>query len=388
MIEEQNSRNCNGCLACYNICPVNAINIEYDDNGFIIPKVNKSICINCEKCKNVCSSKNKEYHFDVISAYCFYSLDDDVRKTSSSGGAFHCLANNVIKNNGIVYGCVFDKKNRVFKHASSDEYSLEEIQKSKYLESKIGFTYKNVKEELLKGRQVLFCGTPCEVSALKNFLEKDYDNLLLIDFACGGIPSQVLFWKYIHDLEKKYKSKIKNISFRPKMFSWLQYQMLIIFENGKQYSNIAECDPYLGSFLYTGLLQRPCCHECKFSYSHQSDIILADFWKYKDFNLTINNIDVRKGLSLVLCQTDKGNKALLDLNINNVIVKSLNIELSKYNFQKRTLSDENYQKILQYYKDIKQYGLKNVYNSKLSLKRKCYYFIKKLIRITSYKLYR
>ncbi|MFR5051732.1 MAG: 4Fe-4S dicluster domain-containing protein [Ruminococcus bicirculans (ex Wegman et al. 2014)] len=51
-------KKCTGCAACFSICPKNCITMHADDEGFLRPKIDDSMCINCNRCKDMSINKN------------------------------------------------------------------------------------------------------------------------------------------------------------------------------------------------------------------------------------------------------------------------------------------------------------------------------------------
>lgn len=172
---------------------------------------------------------------DLRAAYGGWSNDAEIVKRSSSGGAFSVIANYILKNNGIVYGAAFtdNRKQVVFK--STKEVSIDEIRRSKYVESQTQYIFRAIKNDLEAGFSVLFCGSPCQVAGLKRYLHKEYKNLLTCDFACGGMASHKIYEDYLDRLEGEYRSKVESINFRPKLYGWSMHAIKIYFMNGKSY---------------------------------------------------------------------------------------------------------------------------------------------------------
>lgn len=189
------------------------------------------------------------------------------------------------------------------------------------------------------GRDVLFCGTPCQSAALRRYLDKDYDNLLVCDFSCGGLPSHKIFSDYIDLLESKYKSKASIVDFRPKNYGWNEYSILVKFKNGKKYTDLASFDPYYRGFL-KGLTKRDYCYSCDFADNHYSDIILADFWLHKQLSELSNN---NKGISLLITNSKKGEQAIKEIMPEMKLI-SLDIKKASYNIKSGHLSSEAIEK--------------------------------------------
>lgn len=343
---------CSNCGACINICPVDAISVQ-KDNLFYSLLLDENKCLCCGQCESVCPVNNSVSVQSLISGYGAFVDDNSILYTSSSGGLFQLIANMTLKNGGVVFGAAFsdDRHSVVFK--STDEVSLLSLQKSKYVESDVGYSFRKIRDELRTGRDVLFCGTPCQVHGLKRFLRKEYDNLTTIDFSCGGLPSHKIYDEHLKYLEKRYKSIIKDVDFRPKNYGWNRHSILTKFTNGKVYTRIAELDPYFRSFLRQ-LNRRDYCYECKFADKHCSDIILADLWLYKKISSLDNQ---NRGLSLVLTNSTKGEQIFNQIK-DQLVFESIPLEKASYNIQPRVTSDQllsRHDLFKQYYE---QFGLK------------------------------
>lgn len=247
---------------------------------------------------------------EPIKVYAGYSNNQDVRMSSSSGAVFSSLAGYVFKQQGIVYGvkmsedCYSAEFTRV-----SDSERLVKLRGSKYLQAKVGNTYKQVKEDLLADKLVLFSGTGCQVNGLKAFLGKEYSNLLCVDVICHGAPSPALWRKYAEHQEQKIGGKLKGINFRCKDDSWTDFGMKEICksipegETKKLYIS-KDKDAYMQMFLRDYCL-RPSCYECTAKKVKMSDLTIADFWGINDVAPEMND---GNGTSLILIRTDAGRK--------------------------------------------------------------------------------
>ena len=322
MIKISSPDRCMGCHACYNACPAKCITMEYDSEGFLYPHVNEEKCINCNLCEKVCPViKRGELSVNKPKGYVAYSKDADIRRNSSSGGMFYMLAQKILLNGGVVFAAAFDE-NFVLRHSFTE--SVEELPKymgSKYVQSIIGDTYKQAKDFLLKSRTVLFAGTPCQIEGLKKYLRKDYDNLITIDIICHGVPSPLVWKKYLNHLENKYKSKATAVSFRDKTEGWVKFSLKVNFENGEIYRLDKTEDLYFTGFLKNMIL-RPSCYNCSFkSVNRVSDLTIADCW---GVNNIIENYYDDKGTSFILVQSEKGS-CLLN-SIENIRIDEVDTE--------------------------------------------------------------
>ncbi len=308
MIEIKNKKLCSGCTACASVCPVNCITMESDDEGFLYPVVDKSRCVNCGLCEKICPILNKKEDKKIPpKAYAVINNDLKVRMNSSSGGAFSLLADYVLDNGGVVFGASFDEKFNVCHRYIERKEDLQKLRASKYVQSNLAeggvSIFKKAKEFLDGGRMVLFTGTACQIGGLKSYLRKDYDNLITQDLICHGVPSPLVWKKYVEYRSKKAKANLQEVSFRDKRLGWLLFSMRMKFTNNKVYQKNHLIDPMFVMFLFNKCL-RPCCYACSFkTITRQSDVTLADFW---GVNSVCKKLNDGKGISLVLIQTKKG----------------------------------------------------------------------------------
>lgn len=220
---------CTGCTACYSACPVNAISMKKDEEGFAYPFIDPDKCINCSLCKTVCNQQGLK-KIENLRAYAAIANDDHIRENSSSGGVFTLLAENIIRKGGVVFGAAFDENFEV-KHISVEDVNeLSRLRGSKYVQSALGDTFKEAKKYLNDGREVLFTGTPCQIAGLKTFLKKSYQNLTTADLVCHRVPSPKVWKKYVEMMSQKHNAPIERISFRAKNLSWKRYAMLFSYK--------------------------------------------------------------------------------------------------------------------------------------------------------------
>ena len=347
---------CTGCFACSNACPKDAITLPENNEGFYSPIIDAEKCIDCGLCDKVCPRvEEKEYH-TMQKAFYGWTKDQNVRKHSSSGGLFSLLAAEILKDNGIIYGASFnyDGEIRLECH-STEEVSMQELQRSKYVQSHIGDAFRRIKKNLNDGRKVLFCGTPCQVDGLKSFLRKEYENLATVDFICHGVPSMSLLNKHLDFLGIK---DIKEINFRPKNRTWVD-DIRITHDKGIRNTPWV-LDEYFYTFQkYTSI--RKSCFECKHCNGKRAaDITIADFWgiyKYKPEEFD------SKGISLVISNTTKGEELIIScIAEGNCDLKELPIQYAKYVYDKdRTAGDSKYDKTKRdsFITDVYTIGYKN-----------------------------
>lgn len=321
-------KNCNGCHTCYSVCPKQAIKMISNEEGFLYPQIDEKLCVKCGLCEKKCPVLNPLQKDDEQTlAYAVINNNEKIRLESSSGGVFTALAENVIKQGGIVFGAKFDSDFNVIHGYTDSIEGLADFRGSKYVQSTIGKSFKDCKNFLEEGRQVLFSGTPCQIAGLLSFLGKDYDNLFLVDIICHGVPSPFLWSTYKKYYEELYSSKIKEITFRKKDEGWKHYCIVFTFENTSEYRNKVKYDAYLKLFLKDVCL-RESCYNCKYKTEKRiADITIADFWGIQN---EYPELDDDKGTSFVITHSDKGQK-IIDC-LSNCTVKLIPLEKGvKYN---------------------------------------------------------
>jgi len=323
MIDIKDKSKCSGCHSCYNICPKQCITMKEDQEGFWYPEVDVNLCIDCGLCEKRCPILNDMKIDNQPQAYACYNKDESIRKESSSGGVFTLLASLVIEKGGIIYGASFNNENMV-EHIEVDNVDdLNKLRGSKYVQSKIENTYSKIKDYLNQGRLVYFSGTPCQIDGLLAFLNKRYDNLILQDIVCHGVPSPKVWKKYLEQFNIEEDAKI---SFRDKSTGWDSYSFTI--DQKEKFTQLSSQNEYMKVFL-KDLCLRPSCYECHSKSLHRnSDITLADFWGIK--NICPELYD-NKGTSLVFINSKKGKEIFENIK-QDIEYEEVNIEeASKYN---------------------------------------------------------
>lgn len=304
MIEIKEKSQCCGCTACSSICPKKAIVMKQDEEGFMYPIIDKRKCVNCGLCDKVCPVKNVNKEMFEQKAYIVNNKNDEIRKDSTSGGAFTPIAEYVLNQGGVVYGAAFDKNYNVVHTYVDNKESLTILRGSKYVQSFLGDTFKQVKDLLNDNRIVCFSGTPCQIEGLKKFLQKDYKNLITVDVMCHAVPSPLVWKKYLNYEASKLKGKkIKKVLFRDKSKYGYKYSTMTIKTDKDEYSRGVESDPYLRAF-FGDLSDRPSCYDCKFKKQcHVSDFTIWDCFIVDNFD---KNLDDDKGTSRILINTENG----------------------------------------------------------------------------------
>lgn len=306
--------NCYGCEACANVCSRKAIVFHEDEQGFLYPKVDNSMCVECKVCEQFCPSlKKPTKKTGEKKYYGAYSNDDNELKHSTSGGIAYELMKYYINNYKIVYGVAYsdDYKYAHFKRANK-ETEIKRLQGTKYVQAKKENVFLDVYNDLKEQEDVLFIGTPCEIAALKQFLrfkkivEK---NIMFCELVCSGPTSNKVLRQYIQLIEKNNKKKIVYFNMRDKAKGWGSKNIKIEFENGKIISR-GLYQTCLGVAFYS--MARKSCYSCDYKLKNSlSDLTIGDFWGVNENDGIYN----RDGLSLVITHNEKAEELLKKINI-------------------------------------------------------------------------
>ena len=309
MISILDKAHCCGCSACASACSKQCITMTEDNEGFLYPKVNEGICINCGLCEKVCNMLHPYEGHEPEQVLAAINKNEEIRLKSSSGGIFYMLAERTIRDGGVVFGARFDKNWQVVIDYAEDMKGVEAFMGSKYVQSRIEHAYIDVKRFLAEGREVLFSGTPCQVAGLHKFLRKPYENLLAVDFICHGTPSPKVWRIYLNEVVNR-SQVINSIEFRNKTKGWKNFSFK--FRYNEEDSSVSMLSPFQQNHYMKAFLQdislRPSCYGCKAKGgSSHSDLTIADFW---GINTVFPEMDDDKGIGLVFVNTEKGKEAL------------------------------------------------------------------------------
>lgn len=320
---------CCGCDACGDVCPKQAITYLTDKEGFWYPEVDMQKCIDCHLCEKVCpiiSKADNIYRFEEPKVFAAYTKDETVRLDSTSGGIHSTLAKEIYSRGGYVGGAVYNCDHTVSHIISNDELDLPRIRSSKYIQSNLQGQYKEVKNILDQGKEVFYCGAPCQIQSLYKYLNKKYDNLITCDFICLGVNSPKVFLKYMDFLEQKYGARATDIKFKNKKWGWHNFSMRVNFENGSEYCQDRSHDLFFIGYLQSKNFMRPSCYHCQFrDYPQRSDITLADFWGLENID---KSMDQDKGTSLVMINSEIG-LSLFDKIKDKIVWKEFDFEIAK-----------------------------------------------------------
>ena len=326
---------CCGCGVCAAQCPVSAVDMINDEEGFTYAHIDKRRCLNCGRCKEVCQFKKdltqRNGTVEAINLkreiFIGRHCSEEIVKRSRSGGIFTALSDYVLQIGGLVYGAVLNKDFTIEHIGTDNVSSRDRMRGSKYCQSCVSTNlYMQIKDELISGRTVLFSGTSCQVAALKKYLQKDYKNLLTMDIVCHGVESPLILKEYINVWEKTEGSKCTNIDFREKTdYGWKNHTERIFFrqDNGKSF--YVDSEIYKNIF-YGHLSLRPSCYVCPYkSQEHPGDITIGDCWG-------IEKVETKyaddRGCSIIFINTLKGREYLRKIiNVLDVIQTKMCDEL-------------------------------------------------------------
>ncbi len=322
MINIINKADCCGCTACASVCKRNAIEMKPDALGFLYPEINKDLCNDCGLCEKTCAfhpNYDKSTNLEIPDIYAVRHKDMAEIETSRSGAMFIAVSDWVLEHGGVVYGAGYVDHFRVAHKRATTKEQRNEFKGSKYVQSDLDTTFKQIRQDLKEGLCVLFSGTPCQTSGLQSFLKTvrgDTSRLYIVDIICHGVPSPYFWRDYLAFIEKKQGKKVTEVNFRDKSkLGWSAHKES--FKFGDTYT-------YTYTYTYTfykHIMFRRSCGKCHFTnYTRPSDITIADFWGWQKVDPTFNADN--KGVSLVFANTTKGQQIFGDVKSNLNYIKT------------------------------------------------------------------
>lgn len=388
MIRITDKHKCCGCSACAQTCPHTCISMKKDEEGFLYPYVDEADCVDCGLCETVCPELNVQSAGVVpVSVRAARNYDEEVRMSSSSGGVFSLLAEYVMsRHGGVVFGAKAAGDFSVYHTYAEFVEDLEDFRGSKYVQSSIGRSYAEAESFLKYGREVMFCGTPCQIAGLKKFLGREYENLLCVEIVCRGVPSHKVLMQYLS--ENFPDARLSEVDFRNKRFGWKKYSMVVKgFVGGEL--KINEKIPFTENPFMTGFLKniymRPSCYECPFkAFASGADVTLGDCWGADKF---CPGMDDDRGVSLVIVHSRRAEdvvNALISSGLMGAVPVDLK-EAVKYNPSIMTACVEPVRKHKAFFADDgRGFNEKIAYLCKESFSEKLggwIYEIKKLLKL-------
>ena len=311
---------CTGCAACADICPTGSIQLNTNNSLFQKPVINTNTCITCGKCMNVCPALNQTtVQLQKQLYYCTWSLDDNDRLTSTSGGVASAISKYAIEHGYVVYGVAFDDSWRLKTLPAIQKEELVKFKGSKYVQSDMVGVYQSILNNLKDGFPVLFIGTPCQIAGVLRSVPRRYhDKVLTCGIICHGVNSPVVWDDYRNYLERRYGAKLVNYNFRNKSRGWQKkngtpnLRVSYRFESDKEINEPA----WSNQFHYwfgQHLMLRPSCLHCIYRKEERnSDITIGDFWGIHKLK---SDVDTRFGVSVLISSTTKGENFIRELKI-------------------------------------------------------------------------
>lgn len=326
MLEICNYEECTGCAACCNVCGVNAITLKPNIYGYLHPIIDQRLCTNCGACKKVCPNNHFPTFYYPLKSYAGHANNPLEQISSSSGGIASAISRYLLRKGYVIYGCTGKDYLNVHHIRVDKEDLLDYLKGSKYVQSKIGYIFKDIKNDLINRIKVLFIGTPCQVSGLLSYIpQKFQENLITIDFVCHGVPSQQILTQAIeYNISSKRRKKISEIKFRTKNkirgksdTYKSNYGMFLYNEDKLIFSKKFPLGSYITAFL-NALTYRESCYQCHYAKPERvSDITLGD---YKFSNEKYNKLKgSNRILSKIIINTKKGQTLFSELFKNKII---------------------------------------------------------------------
>lgn len=305
MIVLSHKKECCGCTACLSVCPRQCIRMETDEEGFLYPVTDPEHCTDCGLCERVCPCLHPGVPQEPIQCYASIHRKEEIRLESSSGGLFTALAEETIRNGGVVFGARFDREFRVMHDYTETLEGLSAFRGSKYVQSDMRNSFRQAEQFLKEGREVLFSGVSCQIAGLKAFLRRDYQHLITLDILCHGVASPAVWASFLHPYKTAQEpERLTQVTFRDKQNGWNQYDFCLRYSEQEIRFN-RKTNPYMAGY-FANLYLRPSCHACpRRGFSAGSDLTLGDCWGIEKRPPQSYCAD-DKGVSLVMAHTPKG----------------------------------------------------------------------------------
>ena len=344
-IESIDQVDCSGCTACEAICPVGAIVMSADPQGFKYPGIDHELCIDCGKCLSTCPAAVGPTRLPAQKAYAVKNKTKSEQLSSTSGGFSSALALKTVSEKGVVYGVALNENLKVFTVRIDSPAELDAIKGSKYVQTDLRDTFKQAADDLKSGRKVLFTGSSCHIDGLKRFLNRskiDDANLITVDYICHGVPSPQVFNDYISYISSR--KPVKDFKFRTKKKGWGfgsgTFSPAIIYADNSEESDTRRARAYQQLF-FSNCCLRPHCYECPYAgQGRVGDFTMADFWGLHKIAPRLFDKD---GVSLVLVNTKHGAE-LIEGDVNLEITEVNPADAAKYqtNMRQASLKSDKY----------------------------------------------
>lgn len=297
-------RPCTGCLACYGVCPLNAIKCTQDENGFYRPYIDTTKCVECGLCRTVCYSHKEQISAaSCLKAYYGWHKDEYILRQSASGGITVALCQSLMNEGYFVIGCSYDNTTRKAKHIILKQpQEIPHIIGSKYFQSDLSEIIDQLKN-MPKTPKIAFFGVPCQILGIKELLPRmgvAMNAVLLVELFCHGIVSPLVWQSYLN--ERLKTKNIENVRFRTKYYGW--HIPANEFVVGKRsLPTVRTGDLFFEAFYSTEYFNLS-CYNCEARQNiGNADIRIGDYWgeRFKDN---------KKGVSCIITSSAKGDAAL------------------------------------------------------------------------------
>ena len=316
-------KNCSGCGACQEVCPKDAINLKYNNEGFLVPEIDSEKCVKCGICLKKCTSENPVYKNEAKPKCYAMMASDEIREISSSGGMFTVAAKYVIEQGGYVAGAAYEQDYKVEHIIINNIGDLWRLRGSKYMQSYAAKVYPEIKKLLKDGKMVLFTGMPCQVAGLYSYLGQEYANLYTIDLLCHGITSSKVFEKYHNDVLGA--KKLNRLEFKQKTPWGWHAGINAYFTDGTTYQKPLESDMYFIAYLKS-ISKNTTCGKCVSNkLPRQGDLTIGDFWGIPKYDEEMSDL---KGTSVVLVNNKKAEEFFEKLKSGMKKVKEEPLEVA------------------------------------------------------------
>ena len=313
---KENINDCCGCGLCKEACPVDAIKMDFNDNGFYVPVIDDKKCIQCNRCRTVCIFNQDHIFNKPIETYAAIRKNKKKLMNSSSGGVFAAIAEKVLIEGGYICGAIIEDDFNVKHIVSNKDSDLQKMLGSKYVQSDISEIFRPIKELLNNNEIVLFSGTPCQVDAIKQYTSNP-DNLFTIEIICHGvtpIESYKLYMKHLMIKNKLEEQDISEFKFRDKRQGW-SFNNSIKLKNGKDIRINHRLSSYM-TFYLQGSLYRDSCFVCPYAKDERNaDLTIGDYWGVVRKEKDLSEINIDEGVSCCLLNSDKGKKLIKDTDL-------------------------------------------------------------------------
>ncbi len=352
---------CCGCSGCVEVCPYSAIKMKEDEEGFLYPHIDESLCVNCGICGKMCAFANyKPISPEKNTSVCYVAKHKNlnVRMNSRSGGIFVSCSDWILRRNGVVYGCILDKNLKAVHFRAETADIRNKMCRSKYVQSDTRDIFVQIKKDLEEGRMVLFSGTGCQVDSVYAYLKckkTDISNLYTMDIICHGCVSPKIYSDYLQFLEKKYKGKVTDFDFRDKTACGWDGHIETFVINGKKRKSVA-----YRNIFYSNLSIRPSCYNCKYAtVSHSADLTIGDAWGIKSARPEFND---NRGVSLFIVNSEKGKTMLNQIKSECEVIKLPLSDMMQHNLIEPSKPNGDRKKFWRIYKNggieaiVKNYG--------------------------------